>query len=143
MTIALIAFDGSENAMRAVEKMLDTVDTSKLHAHVLNVCEPIKVSEVIFKDTFADMQAINKAREEEGLALMAPAKARLESAGIKHDLHIRFGDPAETITEFARAQQCNIIVIGTRGLGVIKNLLLGSVASKVLHLTEIPILLVK
>lgn len=74
---------------------------------------------------------------------MAPAKARLESAGIKHDLHIRFGDPAETITEFARAQQCNIIVIGTRGLGVIKNLLLGSVASKVLHLTEIPILLVK
>jgi hypothetical protein len=33
MTIALIAFDGSENAMRAIDEVLDTMDTSKLHVH--------------------------------------------------------------------------------------------------------------
>jgi len=143
MTTALIAFDGSENAIRAIDKMLDTIDTSKLHAHLLNVCEPIKVNEVIFKDTYEDMQAIDKARREAGLALLEPAKTRLESAGVKFDIHVNFGSPAEVITKLSHEYHCNLIVMGTRGMGTIKNLLLGSVASKVIHLTETPLLLVK
>jgi len=143
MTTALIAFDGSENAIRAIDKMLETIDTNKLHAHLLNVCEPIRVNEVIFKDTLDDMQAIDKERKEAGLTLLEPAKALLESAGVKFDIHVSMGSPAEVITKLAHEYHCNLIVMGTRGMGTIKNLLLGSVASKVIHLTETPLLLVK
>lgn len=147
MTIALIAFDGSENAMRAIDEVLDTMDTmdtSKLHVHLLYVCEPVQINEIIFnKEPLLDMLSIKKAREEAGLALLTPAKARLESVGIAFDAHVRNGNPAEVITDFSREYHCDLIVMGTRGMGTIKNLLLGSVASKVIHLTEKPLLLVK
>ena len=144
MTIALIAFDGSENAMRAIDEILDTMDTSKLHVHLLYACEPVQINEVAFnKEPLLDMLSIKKAREEAGLALLTPAKTRLESAGIAFDAHVLSGNPAEVITGFSHEHNCDLIVMGTRGMGTIKNLLLGSVASKVIHLTEKPLLLVK
>jgi nucleotide-binding universal stress UspA family protein len=144
MTIALIAFDGSENAIRAIDELLNTLDTSKLHVHLLNVCEPVQVNELLFsQDPVLTMLSINKAHEEAGWALLASAKARLESAGIAFDAHVRIGNPAEVITDFSREHHCDLIVMGTRGMGTIKNLLLGSVASKVIHLTGKPLLLVK
>lgn len=144
MTIALIAFDGSENAMRAIDEILDTMDTSKLHLHLLYVCEPVQINELIFsRDPVLTMLSIKKANEEAGLALLTPAKARLESTGIAFEAHVRTGNPAEVITDFSREYHCDLIVMGTRGMGAIKNLLLGSVASKVIHLTEKPLLLVK
>lgn len=144
MTITLIAFDGSENAMRAIDEIVDTMDASKLHVHLLIVCEPVQINEVVFnEDPLLDMLSIKKAREEAGLALLTSAKARLESAGIPFDAHVRTGNPAEVITDFSREYHCDLIVMGTRGMGTIKNLLLGSVANKVIHLTEKPLLLVK
>lgn len=144
MTIALIAFDGSENAMRAIDEVLNTMDTSKLHVHLLYACEPVQINEVAFnKEPLLDMLSIKKAREEAGLALLTPAKTRFASAGIAFDAHALSGNPAEVITDFSREYHCDLIVIGTRGMGAIKNLLLGSVASKVIHLTEKPLLLVK
>jgi len=144
MTIALIAFDGSENAVRAIDEVLDTMDTTKLHVHLLYVHEPVQINEVAFNtEPLLDMLRINKAREEAGLALLTPAKERLESAGIAFDAHIRSGNPAEVINDFSREYHCDLIVMGTRGMGTIKNLLLGSVASKIVHLTEKPLLLVK
>ncbi|MDP1558125.1 MAG: universal stress protein [Nitrosomonas sp.] len=144
MTIALIAFDGSENAMRAINEILDTMDTTKLHTHLLYVCEPVQLNEIAFnKEPLLDMLSIKKAREEAGFTLLTPAKARLESAGVAFDAHVRTGNPAEVITDLSREYHCDLIVMGTRGMGAIKNLLLGSVANKVIHLTEKPLLLVK
>ena len=144
MTISLIAFDGSETAMRAIDEIVDTLDTSKLHVHLLNVCEPVQMNEVVFnEDPLLDILSIKKAREEAGMALLTPAKARLESAGIPFDVHVRTGNPAEVIIDLSREYHCDLIVMGTRGMGTIQNLLLGSVASKVIHLTEKPLLLVK
>ena len=144
MTIALIAFDGSENALRAIDEVLDTMDTSKLHVHLLYVCEPVQVNELLFnQDPVLTMLSINKAHEEAGWTLLAPAKARLESASVAVDAYVRIGNPAEVIAGFSREYHCDLIVMGTRGMGAIKNLLLGSVASKVIHLTEKPLLLVK
>ena len=144
MTIALIAFDGSENAMRAIDKVLDTVDTSKLHVHLLNVCELVPINELIFsQNPELTMLNIRKVHEEAGFSVLAPAKARLESAGIAFDAHVCSGNSAEVITDSSRNYHCDLVVMGTRGMGAIKNLLLGSVASKVIHLTEKPLLLVK
>ena len=144
MTIALIAFYGSEDGMRAIDKVLDTMDTGKLRVHLLYVCEPVQMNEVVFNENpLLDMLSTKKAREEAGMTLLTPAKARLESAGIPFDAHVRHGNPAEVITGFSGEYHCDLIVMGTRGMGTIKNLLLGSVASKVVHLTEKPLLLVK
>ena len=53
------------------------------------------------------------------------------------------GDAAETITTYADQKKCDAIFMGTRGLGRVAGLLLGSVATKVLHLTKVPVTLTK
>ena len=53
------------------------------------------------------------------------------------------GPVAETIARTALGQNCDGIVMGTRGLGAAAGALLGSVASQVVHLADVPVTLVK
>jgi hypothetical protein len=67
---------------------------------------------------------------------------KLDAAGVPYVHHISVGDPAEVIAEFAKQKGCDQIVMGTRGLGA-TGLLLGSVTTKLIHLSDVPVLLVK
>jgi nucleotide-binding universal stress UspA family protein len=71
------------------------------------------------------------------------AIAKLEAANISFEIFLRMGATAETIAQVAREKSVDHIVMGTRGLGSIQGLLLGSVAMKVIHLAEVPITLIK
>ena len=62
---------------------------------------------------------------------------------MKYVFHIGVGDAAETIVSYAKDKGCHQIVMGTRGLGSVSNMIMGSVATKVIHLADIPVLLVK
>jgi nucleotide-binding universal stress UspA family protein len=53
------------------------------------------------------------------------------------------GGIAETIDRVAREEQVTHIIMGTRGLGGVRGLLLGSVTTQLLHLAEVPVTLVK
>ena len=63
--------------------------------------------------------------------------------GIRVQTHNEPGDPRVVITEFAQQNNYDIIVIGSRGLGVISGLLLGSVSTYVLRNSSCPVLVVK
>lgn len=56
---------------------------------------------------------------------------------------VLIGPVAETIARIALEQNCDGIVMGTRGLGAVAGALLGSVASQVVHLSDVPVTLVK
>ena len=81
--------------------------------------------------------------QDEGLAALKSARDRLDAARIPYTFHIGIGEPAEIIAQYAREKECDQIIMGTRGLGSVGGLLLGSVAMKVLHLASVPVLLVK
>ena len=53
------------------------------------------------------------------------------------------GDPAKNILETAQDKEADLIVIGTRGLGTLKGLLMGSVSQKVAQLSKCPCITVK
>jgi nucleotide-binding universal stress UspA family protein len=63
---------------------------------------------------------------------------------ILHGLHVREvvieGDPADAISEYARQNSVDLIVMPTRGVGAIRRFLLGSVTAKVLHDADCPVL---
>ena len=86
---------------------------------------------------------IRKYYDEEGAARLAAAKRRLEAAGIRYTAQVLVGPIAESIVGFAKQQRCDLIVIGTRGMTGIGKAMLGSTASKVLHISDTPVLLVK
>jgi nucleotide-binding universal stress UspA family protein len=74
---------------------------------------------------------------------VASAKRLLGEAGVPYSTRIVSGDPAQEIALHADMHDSSQIVMGTRGLGLVKSLVLGSVAMKVIHLVKVPVTLVK
>ena len=92
---------------------------------------------------FVDRQQLDALYAEQGEAALAPARDIAAAAGVSVEHHTMVGDAAESIVKVARETGCAQVVMGTRGLGSVAGMLLGSVATKVIHLSEVPVLLVK
>ena len=69
--------------------------------------------------------------------------AACQAAGVPFTVRSERGAPAATIDQITREENVDHIIMGTRGLGSIRGLLVGSVATQVLHLVEVPVTLVK
>lgn len=128
----LVAVDPSENAVRAVAHAAQqAVEMKACALHLVNV-----------------QPWLGKEAAEAGLAhraWLATAKARalLDAQGHPWRLHAAMGEPAEQIMALATRLACTGIVIGSRGLGVTRSLLLGSVAYKLMHLSPQPVMVVR
>jgi len=70
-------------------------------------------------------------------------KKKLDGAGIRYNASILVGEIAETIVAHATKTRCDLIFIGTHGRTAAANMVIGSVATKVLHISAIPVLLVR
>jgi nucleotide-binding universal stress UspA family protein len=146
MTCVLIPVDGSDNSTRAVDAACGQLAYGqRATAHLLNVQPPIN-SEIVKNHLSQDL--IDKFYQELGETALEPARARLHEAGIAYTSHVEVGDVAQTIARYVRDLHCDQVIMGTRGLGsgavgVISGLLMGSIATKVLHLVEVPVTFVK
>ena len=139
MLRVLIPVDGSENSLRTVGFAIEKARLYKEppDIHLLNVQHP-------FPGTIRGVaKEAKRFHHDKGIKALAAARKRLDAAGVKYMHHIGVGDYGETIAQFARDLKIEQIVMGTRGAGSIANMLMGSVATKVLHLVEVPVLLVK
>jgi nucleotide-binding universal stress UspA family protein len=137
----LLCIDGSDASMRAVEHVLATIDRYKEtpELHLLNVQPPLPGDVTMF----IRHEQIKQFHQEEGLKALAGARAKLDAARRSYASQVDVGSPAETIVRYAREHDCHQICMGTRGLGHVSGMLLGSVTAKVIHLSEVPVLLVK
>jgi nucleotide-binding universal stress UspA family protein len=137
----LVAVDGSESSDRAVSHLLRKLGWYKEGAeiHLLNVQSalPTDVSRFI---TAEQLEGFHRERGEEALA---SARRILDAAKVAYLTHIGIGEPAHVIAHYANERKIDQIVMGTRGLGSVAGLVMGSVTTKVLSLTDVPVLLIK
>ncbi|MCG6876496.1 MAG: universal stress protein [Betaproteobacteria bacterium] len=138
----LVPVDGSESSDRGVDHLIRSMQWYRepVEIHLLTVHHHIpygRAASAVAGDK------IQQYYQDEGLAALKSARARLDAAQIPYTFHIGLGEPAEIITRYAREKGCDQIIMGTRGLGSVGGLLLGSVATKVLHLASVPVLFVK
>jgi len=138
----LLPVDGSEAALRAVDHVLKKVGLYKDPAeiHLLNVQLALRkgVTE------FVSQQQLDNYHHDEGIKDLASARAKLDAAKVPYQFHIGVGgEPAEVIAHYAQDKKCDQVVMGTRGLSSVAGILLGSVTIKVIHLVDVPVLLVK
>jgi nucleotide-binding universal stress UspA family protein len=141
MTTLLVPVDGSRCAMRAVDYAVSQAGELPLTLHLLNVEPPLDDYGMVA--AYLSRRQHVKTMKARAAGVLQQAAARARNPHVTVKTHVVVGDVAKAIVDTAARVKCESIVMGTRGLGPVKNLLLGSVASKVLHLTRIPVTLVK
>jgi nucleotide-binding universal stress UspA family protein len=138
----LLAIDGSEVSLRAVHSLIDHVRWFREppQVHLLHVHAAIPVGLAV---QHLSQEMLDRYYREEGEAALKPAAELLAKAGIAVTPHIHVGHAAEIIVRLAGELGCELICLGSHGRGGLGNALLGSVASRVLHLSPISVLVAR
>ena len=143
----IVPFDGSGPSQRAVDyalRIAASVGKESVEMHLFNVQEADPAVMDFFARDAADVAArLARLRRDAGAKLLEAPVAKVQQAGIRAEPAVLLGDPATVIASYVDNQRCDMVVMGTRGLGPVGGLMLGSVASKVIHLVKVPVTLVK
>ncbi|MBK1716409.1 universal stress protein [Thiocystis violacea] len=137
----LMPVDGSkssENAVRYLIRLARCKEPAEIH--LINVRRPVDAWEV---RRFLTEEEIAHTQQAEGETEMAAARALLDEAGFPYRAEVLIGPVAQTIANYANEQGCDAIVMGSHGRGELASLLMGSVATQVIHLVKIPVTLVR
>lgn len=132
----LVAVDGSENSLRAIEQVAEIVgDSSDIQ---------VDLASVIAIDVYSDMvydpiEAHGDAQRE----LIQPALDILGKTGVKANVVLLHGRPADEIIRYAEKEAVDLLVIGSRGLNALQEFAIGSVSHKVIKHSKCPVLVVK
>jgi len=135
----LVPVDGSDLCLHAVRHLVAQTALYKepLEIHLLNV-------QHAFPGTVRGVhEQAAQHHQEEGIKALAGARKLLDEAGLKFEFHISIGDAADVIAHFVKDNKVDEVVMSTRGASAVANIVLGSVATKVLHQVDVPVLLVK
>jgi nucleotide-binding universal stress UspA family protein len=142
----LVAIDGSESALGAVnfarEMMLNGIIKSVTLIHVVENLLDWNTFSIINTKLYNE-EEFNKALAKKGTTALKQAKELFIQSGLSVDPIIRFGKPEEEIVQSAEKLQCDLIIIGNRGLSKIKGIVLGSTGQKIMHLAKMGVVVYK
>ena len=129
--------DGSANALRALRHAIAWTKLCRMDLHVVHVQSRIKSGRLM------PQSLIDEHYERQRTEAFAKANRILRTAHITATVESLFGEPAPVLAAYAKKHRCAQIVIGNKGHGALTGLLIGSVATKVLHLSSVPVVMVK
>lgn len=142
-----IAHDGSPGAREAVRFIAKWPLVPSTRMCIIGVAEPMRYPSTAPAILGAALgAAVSDVERERARALervLAPEAEALRSRGTTVDLHVTTGPPAAEIVRYAEGNDSDLVVIGARGLGTMKRLLLGSVSEAVLRHAGCPVLVVR
>lgn len=142
MLKVLLPVDGSPSAVRATQKLIDTLAWYKEPPTIDLVAVHLPVPRVPNMGAFVSKEMIEKYYDDECEAMLGQSRKLLDAAGVKYTAHRLVGQIAETIVDRAAKSGSDMIYMGTRGMSALANMALGSVTTRVLHLSHIPVVLI-
>lgn len=139
----LLAMDGSEPSLRAGLALIENARLYRdpVHVDLVTVNLPMPSIGGLF-GTDAGKQLVDQDYRDEGSKAIRASETMLSDAAMSFTTYILTGNIAETIIEHADTAQCRMIYMGTRGMSALVNMVMGSVATKVVHLARVPVVLV-
>lgn len=137
----VVAYDGSEQAEHALEMAANIALQAEARIALVYAFDPLPAW--IGTPDFPIAVAV-EPRIAYSEALLDKAEKRLQEIGISNvEQDILEGPPPEAIVQAADVRHADLIVMGTRGMGVLKGLILGSVSERVIGAAHCPVLVVK
>ena len=133
----LVPLDGSKNSFRGLDKAISFARA--FHATITGVF----VIPIYHTALDAETWPIEKELLKHGAKIMNKAKTTAAQNGIIFYDKILYGDEGVQIVKFAQSNDYGLIVIGSRGMGSVKEIFFGSTSHYVLHKSKMPVLVVK
>lgn len=141
MKKVLVPCDGSDNALRAVRYAATAAqEKPSMELELLHVLDPMT-----FKSQAALLspEELSRLCPDAAVHVLQPARQILDQAGIPYKIRCRVGPAAREIAAQVHESSCDGVIMGTRGMGLIANVMIGSVASRVVYLVDVPVTLIK
>lgn len=139
----LVAVDGSKASLGALRYVIDHVDLYRKRPAIELVTVHRPVPRLRGMGAAVGKSQLDRYYQEEGDKILADGRKLLERSGIAYTAQVLVGEPAEMIVKHSDKTRCDLIAVGAKGRSAIGEMILGSTASKVLQLSDTPVLLLK
>lgn len=144
----LVPTDGSEQSVRATDHALEIARQfdSAVHAiHVVDDQGAGRAAEAVseLSPNSPERREMEERRESAGNELTDAVVERAREAGLDAHGEVLHGEPADQITEYAKVNGIDLVVLGARGRSAVGKFLLGSVAGKVARHATTPVMLIR
>jgi nucleotide-binding universal stress UspA family protein len=141
----LVCADGSEGAGHAAQTARDIAAKFGAEVLLVNVASPATAVApyMLMPEAVPDAWEVGEHLLEAQKSILSKAKVVFEQEGIAVQACGLTGQPVHEIVRVAEKERVDLIVLGSRGMGGFKRLLLGSVSDGVLHHAHCPVLIVR
>ncbi|MEC1258882.1 universal stress protein [Bacillus swezeyi] len=134
----LLAADGSKHSERAADQAIRMASLSdQAVVEIMYVLDYDKAkNEVLHSESRAKLERERRSR-------LLAVENKFKHAAVPYKMTMKHGDPGPTITAYANEHDVDIVIIGSRGLNTLQEMVLGSVSHKVAKRVTCPVLIVK
>ena len=133
----VLAVDGSEYSLRALEYARSLAENYRAGLWLVHVFS--NTSDLL---GYQDFEKLYARRKSAGQTILDETLKKLKDSSLDVHAELAEGSDAEAILTLAEKHEADLIVMGTRGFGAVKGLMVGSVSRKVIHLSSCPVMVV-
>ncbi|MDW0272861.1 MAG: universal stress protein [Nitrososphaeraceae archaeon] len=139
-TKILVPVDGSDNSYKALEAALVLSEKLGSNISVLNVMEQVPITHIESEKLLSELLEAYKKENQEMLSKCSDIASQ---KGITIKTVLLQGNPAPVILDYSKKENFDLVIMGSRGMGKFKELILGSVSSKIVHHSPCAIMIIK
>lgn len=139
-TKILVPVDGSDNSYRALDAALFFSEKLGSKVAVVHVMEDVPILHIQSEKLLTELLEDYKKQLE---LILAKSSEIARKKGLTIQTKLLQGNPGSTILDFCEKEKYDIIIMGSRGLGKFKELVLGSVSSKIVHHSRSAVMLIR
>ncbi|EDO45800.1 predicted protein [Nematostella vectensis] len=140
----LLPIDSSKHSEDAFEWYVNNMHHEEDELILVHVLDSAAIQTRVSSHGLVDDEFKNEMNKglKEVKALEEKYKTKAETASLKAKIEVRGGKPGETICQCSKDEHCDLILMGSRGLGSIRRTILGSVSDYVLHHAHVPTIII-
>ena len=139
-TNVLVPVDGSDNSYRALDAALLLTEKLGSSITVVNVIEQVPITHIESEKLLSELLEAYKKENQE---ILSKCSNIATQKGLSIKTLLLQGNPASVILDYSKKEKFDLVIVGSRGMGKFKQLILGSVSSKIVHHSPCAILLIR
>jgi nucleotide-binding universal stress UspA family protein len=139
-TKILVPADGSDNSYRALEAALVFSEKLGSSISVVNVMEQVPITHI---ESEKLLNELLEAYKKENQEILSKCSDIAHQKGIIIKTVLLQGNPAPVILDYIKKENLDLVIMGSRGMGKFKELILGSVSSKIMHHSPCAVMIIR